>query len=209
MSSSRRWEQEDVEALDEHHVLLAVGDEHEAVLVEVANIARVASRYDAIASGHSLPEFSSQRSNSGVFGSRGRRTPPNKGWFGRPPGKRQLSGVRCRRPSALMSGLDAGRGSQHADRVRCHSPSTTTRPRASVSEGVKKAPLAGRQSLSGGIKPSAPTATKAPATKPAGTKPTRTSGSISSIRELREDGKALEGLQAEVLYPTSRYRLSF
>jgi hypothetical protein len=40
---------EDVEALDEHHVLLAVGDKHEAVLVEVGNIARVASRYDAIA----------------------------------------------------------------------------------------------------------------------------------------------------------------
>ena len=32
---------EDVEALDEHHVLLAVGDEHEAVLVEVADVARV------------------------------------------------------------------------------------------------------------------------------------------------------------------------
>jgi hypothetical protein len=40
---------EDVEALDEHHVLLAVGDKHEPVLVEVANIARVASLYDAIA----------------------------------------------------------------------------------------------------------------------------------------------------------------
>src|SRR5258708_34806007 len=32
---------ENVEALDEHHVLFAVGDEHEAVLVEVANVARV------------------------------------------------------------------------------------------------------------------------------------------------------------------------
>jgi len=31
----------DIKALDEHHVLLPVGDEQEAVLVEVANIARV------------------------------------------------------------------------------------------------------------------------------------------------------------------------
>ena len=32
---------EDVEAGDEHHVLLAVGDEHEAVLVDMADVARV------------------------------------------------------------------------------------------------------------------------------------------------------------------------
>jgi hypothetical protein len=69
--------------------------------------------------------------------------------------------------------------------------STGTRPRASVSEGVKKTPLGARQSISGA------TATKPGLTKPAG-KPTRTTGSISSIREVREDGKVLEDLQTKV-----------
>jgi hypothetical protein len=52
--------------------------------------------------------------------------------------------------------------------------------------------LAARQSISGA------TATKPGLTKPAGTKPTRTTGSISSIREVREDGKALGDLQTKV-----------
>ncbi|KAJ7103667.1 hypothetical protein B0H15DRAFT_228317 [Mycena belliarum] len=83
------------------------------------------------------------------------------------------------------------------------------RPRASVSEGVKRAPLAARQSLSAATKSSsaaskaAPsssaTATKAPPPKTSTAAPkARTTASITSIKEVQEDTKALDDLQTKL-----------
>ncbi|KAF5384927.1 hypothetical protein D9615_001404 [Tricholomella constricta] len=81
--------------------------------------------------------------------------------------------------------------------------SASSRPRASVSEGVKRAPLTSRQSISAGTKPPLATAAKPPVSRSstaatATARPTRTTPSISSIREVKEDGKALEDLQSRL-----------
>ncbi|KAG6911539.1 hypothetical protein DXG01_011841 [Tephrocybe rancida] len=85
--------------------------------------------------------------------------------------------------------------------------SASSRPRASVSEGVKRsgAALTSRQSLAAGTKPPPTSSTKPPpsrsstvGTSATATKPTRTTASISSIREVKEDNKALEDLQAQL-----------
>ncbi|KAJ7492753.1 hypothetical protein FB451DRAFT_1219483 [Mycena latifolia] len=86
--------------------------------------------------------------------------------------------------------------------------SAAARPRASVSEGVKRAPLTARQSLSAttkppsaGSKPPAATssATRAPAAKTSTVAPkARASASIASIKEVQEDTKALEDLQTKL-----------
>ncbi|KZP10531.1 hypothetical protein FIBSPDRAFT_801088 [Athelia psychrophila] len=80
------------------------------------------------------------------------------------------------------------------------SAATATRPRASVSEGVKKAPAA-RQSLGGAMKPPAITpAPRAPASKPAATRVVR--ASISSMKEIQEDGGRVEALQTKLAEAT-------
>ncbi|KAJ7630802.1 hypothetical protein FB45DRAFT_867140 [Roridomyces roridus] len=77
-----------------------------------------------------------------------------------------------------------------------------SRPRASVSEGVKRAPLASRQSLaSSASKPSVAAPSKTATSRTTVTKPatgTRTSASITSIKEAQEDTKALEELQTKL-----------
>ncbi|RDB28486.1 hypothetical protein Hypma_015670 [Hypsizygus marmoreus] len=79
--------------------------------------------------------------------------------------------------------------------------SVASRPRASVSEGVKRAPLTARQSVSAGTKPPLASSAKPPAARssaPPVTKPTRTTSSITSIREVKEDGKVVEDLQSQL-----------
>lgn len=79
--------------------------------------------------------------------------------------------------------------------------SSASRPRASVSEGVKRTPLSSRQSLSAATKPITATSSKAPPARSSGavpTKLTRATNSISSIREVVEDGKVLEELQIKL-----------
>ncbi|KIM47878.1 hypothetical protein M413DRAFT_15962 [Hebeloma cylindrosporum] len=65
------------------------------------------------------------------------------------------------------------------------------RPRASVSEAVKKAPLSSRSSVTGSVKATAPTKvtplSRSSASAPA--KATRPASSISSIKEIKEDAK--------------------
>ncbi|KAG5652300.1 hypothetical protein H0H81_005522 [Sphagnurus paluster] len=74
--------------------------------------------------------------------------------------------------------------------------SASSRPRASVSEGVKRAPLA-RQSVAAGTKPPLGASSKRSATISV-PKSTRTTPSISSIKEVKEDGKVLEELQSKL-----------
>ncbi|KAF8912998.1 hypothetical protein CPB84DRAFT_499192 [Gymnopilus junonius] len=75
----------------------------------------------------------------------------------------------------------------------------STRPRASVSEAVKKPPLSSRPSLSSSVKTAAPgktTSFSRSVAPPA--RSTKVGGSISSIKEIREDGKVLEELQGQL-----------
>ncbi|KAJ7293443.1 hypothetical protein C8J57DRAFT_1269062 [Mycena rebaudengoi] len=83
---------------------------------------------------------------------------------------------------------------------------TASRPRASVSGEAKRTPLAGRQSLSSTTKPAAAVATSKPASSTTRAPVTKTStapkvggsASITSIKEVQEDTKALEDLQAKL-----------
>ncbi|KAG6381062.1 hypothetical protein JVT61DRAFT_5459 [Boletus reticuloceps] len=61
-----------------------------------------------------------------------------------------------------------------------------SRPRASISEAVKRTPSSSRQSL--------PPAAAQPLQRP----PMRPMGSVSSIREIRDDGRVLEDLQEKL-----------
>lgn len=74
------------------------------------------------------------------------------------------------------------------------------RPRASVSEAVKKAPLLSRPNATTTkpITSSKPPPSSRLAGTPTLTKPTKPTGSISSIREVKEDGKAVVELQNDL-----------
>ncbi|KAF8973876.1 hypothetical protein BDZ97DRAFT_1912331 [Flammula alnicola] len=77
---------------------------------------------------------------------------------------------------------------------------SATRPRASVSEAVKKAPLSSRPS-GAAAKPTAPVKTTALSRSSAAAAPAKSSrptGSISSIKEVKEDTKALVELQTQL-----------
>lgn len=104
--------------------------------------------------------------------------------------------------SKPTTGVTAASASASHTSASPNAPKATSpvRPRASVSDAVKRAPLASRQSLpSSTAKLSHLASAKAPPSKPVTTAPkARTTSSISSIREVRDDSKLLEGLQTKV-----------
>ncbi len=104
--------------------------------------------------------------------------------------------------SKPTTGVTAASASASHTSASPNAPKATSpaRPRASVSDAVKRAPLASRQSLpSSTAKLSHLASAKAPPAKSASTAPkTRTASSISSIREVRDDSKLLEELQTKV-----------
>ncbi|KAH9486611.1 hypothetical protein JR316_0000676 [Psilocybe cubensis] len=128
-----------------------------------------------------------------------------------PPVKSSLSASTSAKPSdaPVRSTVASPTGSVASASTKGASAAPTARPRASVSESVKKTPPSSRPSVVSSVKPpvtarsstTSRSSTAAPA-KP----PSRTAGSISSIKEVKEDTKALDDLRTQLAETTQSFQ---
>ncbi|KAK7064336.1 laminin-like protein epi-1 [Favolaschia claudopus] len=167
---------------------------------------------------NSKPAMASSTSGSASATARRASVVPAKS--SAPPLKASLSASASSKPTTAPSNATARgsvvspTGTKANGKAAPVGSAAPVRPRASVSvEGVKRAPVSARQSLSSATskptapaasKPSTSAATKAPAAKaPAAAPKARTAASISSIKEVQEDTKALEELQTKLQEATA------
>ncbi|TFK36845.1 hypothetical protein BDQ12DRAFT_608825, partial [Crucibulum laeve] len=120
-------------------------------------------------------------------------TKPSAPGISKPSLSSSTSGKPAVDPAATRASVASPTGS-----VSSLKSASSLRPRASISEGVKRTPVT-RPSVSSASKPPPTTKPSVPSRSVAApTAKARTTSSISSIREVKEDGKAMEDLQNQL-----------